>query len=448
MDRVAFENAAVGLGMLEKIGPVPDLDRFQRRDARADQLAAAGEAGHQVRLDQAGGDLQIGLARSACRSRSARRAGSCPDRCARRAPCRDGFRCGSCRRSRAPTISTSSSPSLGRCRPVATRIVILSRGMPAASSVASIGGRISWLGTGRVMSQMTMQASLRPRANSAKRRRAVGLRQHFGQARRRDRPAAARPCRPACARRARRAARRPARSGRIRAVRACAKRLALQARERLLLLGRPSWLRASWRRPSWRRRRRQRPERRRRPRRLPLPSSSFFFFIASLKTRTLGRPNGLSPSFQRSASLQLGQPFGARQHAAAANQSAANPQALVHRHRWIILFANNWIALGRAVRPHWRGNRVRGEHVVQEVLYQPTWAIGQAAETAQYMPKIGGQQPHAGGKTPSSISAARTAKYKGSLMANTEIVARPTGVNPSSPAPLQAKCSAQWSCLG
>ena len=60
VDRIAFENAAIGLGMFEEIGPVPDLHRFQGGDARADQLAPAGKTGHQVRLDQAGRDLQIG----------------------------------------------------------------------------------------------------------------------------------------------------------------------------------------------------------------------------------------------------------------------------------------------------------------------------------------------------------------------------------------------------
>ncbi len=47
------------------------------------------EAGHQVRFDQPGGDLQIGIRRSANRSRSARRAGCRPGRCARRAVGRD-----------------------------------------------------------------------------------------------------------------------------------------------------------------------------------------------------------------------------------------------------------------------------------------------------------------------------------------------------------------------
>ena len=41
VNRVAFKDAAIGVGMLEKRGAVPGFDRFQGRDARADQLAAA-----------------------------------------------------------------------------------------------------------------------------------------------------------------------------------------------------------------------------------------------------------------------------------------------------------------------------------------------------------------------------------------------------------------------
>ena len=73
VDRVAVEEAAVGLGMLEELRAVPDLHGFERGDAGADQLAAAGIAGHQVRLDQAGGDLEVGLDVAACRSRPGRR---------------------------------------------------------------------------------------------------------------------------------------------------------------------------------------------------------------------------------------------------------------------------------------------------------------------------------------------------------------------------------------
>src|SRR5262249_5067704 len=54
VDGVAVEDAAVGAGVFEEARAVPDLDRLQRRDAGADDLAAAAVAGHQVRLDQPG----------------------------------------------------------------------------------------------------------------------------------------------------------------------------------------------------------------------------------------------------------------------------------------------------------------------------------------------------------------------------------------------------------
>src|SRR5262249_50335594 len=57
---VADDAATVGPGMLQEARAVPDLDRLQGGDAGADDLAAAGVARHQVRLDQAGRDLQVG----------------------------------------------------------------------------------------------------------------------------------------------------------------------------------------------------------------------------------------------------------------------------------------------------------------------------------------------------------------------------------------------------
>ena len=65
-----------------------------------------------------------------------------------------------------PMISLSSSPSLGRCNPVATRIWIFSLGTPAPAIVSMRGGSSVPLGTGRVMSQMRTQALFRPRAIS------------------------------------------------------------------------------------------------------------------------------------------------------------------------------------------------------------------------------------------------------------------------------------------
>ena len=61
VDGVAIQDAAVGLGVFEQLGAVPALDRFEGGHAGADQLPAARVAGHQVGLDQAGGDLQVGL---------------------------------------------------------------------------------------------------------------------------------------------------------------------------------------------------------------------------------------------------------------------------------------------------------------------------------------------------------------------------------------------------
>ena len=48
---IAGEDAAIGVRVFEELRPVPDLDGLQSRDAGADQLPPAREAGHQVRLD-------------------------------------------------------------------------------------------------------------------------------------------------------------------------------------------------------------------------------------------------------------------------------------------------------------------------------------------------------------------------------------------------------------
>ena len=61
VDRVAFEDAAIGPGVLEQRRAVPPLHRLDRGDAGTDQLAAARVAGHQMRLDQSRGNLQVGV---------------------------------------------------------------------------------------------------------------------------------------------------------------------------------------------------------------------------------------------------------------------------------------------------------------------------------------------------------------------------------------------------
>ncbi len=60
VDRVAVENPAIGVGMFEQFRAVPALDGLERSDSWTDQLTATGVAGHQVGLDQTGGDLQVG----------------------------------------------------------------------------------------------------------------------------------------------------------------------------------------------------------------------------------------------------------------------------------------------------------------------------------------------------------------------------------------------------
>ena len=67
----------------------------------------------------------------------------------------------------SPTRAASSSPSLGRCSPVATSTVICSGAIPAPSSVRISGGRIVPLGTGRVKSQIRMQARVACAASAA-----------------------------------------------------------------------------------------------------------------------------------------------------------------------------------------------------------------------------------------------------------------------------------------
>ena len=173
VDRVAIEDSAVGPGMLEQFRPVPALDRLERGHAGADQLPAPGIAGHQVRLDQAGRDLQVGLRRSGCRSSRESRATVVPTNV--------------CSSSRVPEVvfDAVARHDLGPEHLELFRVGagpvqagrdqnqgVRSRGMPASRRTSSIGRRIVWLGTGRVMSQIKMQASLRPCGQLAQRGRA------------------------------------------------------------------------------------------------------------------------------------------------------------------------------------------------------------------------------------------------------------------------------------
>ncbi len=166
MDRIALQDAAIGLGMLEEIGTVPNLDRFQRGDAGADQLPPAGKAGHQMRLDQAGRDLQVGLDVAAVD----------PDRHAARAFAQIRMLAEHGAMMILDPIAVDDFPPdqfdqfVAQIRPMQAsgdENGDALRGIPAFPRISSIGSRINRLGTGRVMSEMTMQADFRPRASSA-----------------------------------------------------------------------------------------------------------------------------------------------------------------------------------------------------------------------------------------------------------------------------------------
>ena len=61
VQRIADEVALHGERILHEAGGMEGADRLVAGDAGRDHLAAAGPAGHEMRLDQPGGDAQIGL---------------------------------------------------------------------------------------------------------------------------------------------------------------------------------------------------------------------------------------------------------------------------------------------------------------------------------------------------------------------------------------------------
>ena len=65
VQRVADQVALDGERVFHEAGGMEGADRCVAGDAGRDHLAAAGPAGHEVRLDQAGGDAQIGLDKNA-----------------------------------------------------------------------------------------------------------------------------------------------------------------------------------------------------------------------------------------------------------------------------------------------------------------------------------------------------------------------------------------------
>ena len=61
VQRIAFDDAVGGPGMLQDARPVEAQDRIPVGDARGDHLAPSGVPRHEVGLDQAGHDLQVRL---------------------------------------------------------------------------------------------------------------------------------------------------------------------------------------------------------------------------------------------------------------------------------------------------------------------------------------------------------------------------------------------------
>src|SRR4029077_5462414 len=61
VDRVAVRDAPRGLRVADAGGIVQHEPRVQAGETGGDELRAAAEAGEEVRLDEAGGDAQVGL---------------------------------------------------------------------------------------------------------------------------------------------------------------------------------------------------------------------------------------------------------------------------------------------------------------------------------------------------------------------------------------------------
>ena len=162
-DQIALDRERV----LHEAGGMEGADGLVTGDARRHHLAAPRPAGHEMRLDKAGGDAQIRLDEAAVDpDRRAARGGEAEVHMVLVAQGEVVLDPDIVQHPGSPTSSASSTPSLGRCRPVATRTVMRSLGMPAATIVSIMGRRNRRLGTGRVISQIRMQALPRPWARS------------------------------------------------------------------------------------------------------------------------------------------------------------------------------------------------------------------------------------------------------------------------------------------
>ena len=172
--RIAFDRAFHRLRVAHEFRAVQDLDRFLSGQSWSDQFPRAGESGHQMRLDEAECDVQIGgyevlgdvngrarfrVAQEAVLGKFAR------------VVIDDAIR-----RRRSPAIgSRLTRPGVAsRCSPVAIRIVTSLASNPAAWSRFSSGGSTSLFGAGRVMSQTEIATVFFPLASSLRAGPAIG----------------------------------------------------------------------------------------------------------------------------------------------------------------------------------------------------------------------------------------------------------------------------------
>ena len=168
MQRIADEIALNRQRILHEPRRMEGADRLVMGDAGRDDLAPAGPAGHEMRLDQAGGDAQVGLDEAAVdlHRRAARRGAAEVDVVlvvARIMVLDPDVR-------QHPGIADEFGQLLAEVGAVQAgrdqdrRSVERNAG---GRQVSIIGRRNSRLGTGRVMSQIRMQALRLPRASSA-----------------------------------------------------------------------------------------------------------------------------------------------------------------------------------------------------------------------------------------------------------------------------------------
>ena len=157
------------LWVLEQLGPMPALDRLERRHSRANQLPASGIPGHQVRLDQARRNLQVRHSHSGCRSTPGIPRDVVPTNVCSSKPRAEVVFNSITRHDLRARASPAFQPrcwgGATRSRPESTCDLAES---PPRASTRSIGPRIVWFGTGRVISQIKMHASLRPSASLRK----------------------------------------------------------------------------------------------------------------------------------------------------------------------------------------------------------------------------------------------------------------------------------------